>query len=233
MKPRWHEVTAFFGGTFDPPHLGHLKAIRGLFSSPGVKKVRIIPSPIPPHKSSFASIEQRLKMAELNFAPLLGRDVEIDFTEIERSVRFPQQPTYSYDTLCELRREISELAFVIGTDQLEKLDTWHRFPDILNLCHWIVLLRKPAGSEKADETLRRLASSGLVQSVTDHQWKVQGQVQGNARGNTWIELVPTDAPALSSSLVLETISKTGQPPEDALSQEVQSYLKLHRIYGMK
>lgn len=233
MKPRWHEVTALFGGTFDPPHLGHLEAIRGLFSSPGVKKVRIIPSPIPAHKSSFATIEQRLEMAHLNFAPLLGRDVEMDLREIERSVRFPQQPTYSYDTLCEIRREIPELAFVIGTDQLEKLDTWHRFPEVLNLCHWIVLLRKPAGTEKAGETLRRLASSGLVQGITDYHWKIAGKPAGKTQGNAWIELVPTDAPALSSSLVRETISKTGQPREGALSPEVQSYLKLHCIYGMK
>ena len=51
-------------------------------------------------------------------------------------------------------------AFVIGADQLLKLPTWHRFPELLGLAQWIVLARKPDGETRAREALRALAGVG-------------------------------------------------------------------------
>jgi nicotinate-nucleotide adenylyltransferase len=226
LKHRWREVTALFGGTFDPPHLGHREAVSGLFETPGVKQVRILPSPIPPHKSFCATANQRLEMAKLNFSG--AEDVAIDSREIERAKVNPQLPTYSFDTLVEMRREFSQLAFVIGADQLEKLSAWHRFPEILHLCHWIVLLRRPDGETKAAETIQKWTASGLLKPAageTTQEWET--------RQGTRLTLVQTKAPLISSTYIRETIGRTGTPPPDALLPDVHSYLKLHRIYGMK
>jgi nicotinate-nucleotide adenylyltransferase len=167
-------------------------------------------------------------MVQLNFASFDSTEVVIDTREIERALGAPHLPTYSYDTLSEMRREIPQLAFVIGADQFEKLSTWHRFPEILNLSHWIALLRRPDGETKAAESIRKWTANGLLKPVsgeTAQEWET--------RGGTRLTLAPTEAPAISSTHIRETISRTGSPPPDALLPEVYTYLKLHRIYGMK
>ena len=84
--PRWTECTALFGGRFDPPHLGHEEALAGLFESPGVARVLVIPSGNPPHKPVTASNEARLEMARAAFLKSnLPGPVEVHPLEIERT----------------------------------------------------------------------------------------------------------------------------------------------------
>jgi nicotinate (nicotinamide) nucleotide adenylyltransferase len=196
----WREVTAIFGGTFDPPHLGHREAVASLFKVPGVGRVFVSPAATPPLKASRASTEARIAMTRLAFAGL--PDVTIDLREIERAKKDPAKPSYSFDTLLELKREIpgKQLAFVLGTDQAARLPSWHRYPEILDLCHWIVLKRK-------------------------------GSPASPPFGDSRFTVCETDASAASSTAIREAIAKTGKPPENTLMPEVQSYLKLHRIYG--
>ncbi len=231
--PRWSEITAVFGGTFDPPHLGHREAVRGLFSDPGVARVWVIPSGQPPHKaaSELCRPQDRLEMARLNFSSHPGDPfppaVTIDSREIERSER-SERPSYTYDTLLELGREIGQLAFVVGADQLRDLRSWYRFPEILGLCHWIVLARKPQGEELARKTLQGWSAQGLCRTTSDPTtWQLIGEVGGDR----FLKLVPTEAPALSSTAIRERLGRTGEPPEGSLHPEVLSYLKSQRLYG--
>ena len=231
---RWNEVTAVFGGTFDPPHLSHRIAVSGLFSNPGVARVLVVPSPSPPHKPTTASAEDRVAMTRLGFAPAmrlpLAGPVEIDLCEIDRARRHPGQPTYTYDTLGELSRRISPLAFVIGTDQLAKLHTWHRFPDVLALSHWIILERQTAPGRTLSEAgpvLTQWEASGLVQKEAGH-WRVK--LPGGGLG-TCLQVVPTPAPAQSSTQIRESLARQGNPPAESLSSDVLAYLMQRRIYG--
>jgi nicotinate (nicotinamide) nucleotide adenylyltransferase len=227
----WSDVTAVFGGAFDPPHLGHRAAIAGLFDCPGVKRVLVLPSPAPAHKPCIASAQARLEMARIG---LLGRspgpypekyqgEVRLDMREIERHAR-TGKPTYTYDLLLELRAEFPLLAFVLGADQAETFHTWHRFPDVLKLSHWIVLERKPEGGVNVRKVLQNWEASGICRPAGDHCWKISGS-------ETTLKVVPTLAPALSSTAIREAIVRNGQPPENTLTAEVSAYLKLHRIYG--
>jgi nicotinate-nucleotide adenylyltransferase len=213
---RWSEVSAVFGGRFDPPHLGHVEAVRGLFREPGVRRVFVVPSAQPPHKAAAATAAQRLEMARAAFAGL-GGDVIVDDRELRRA-----GPSYSYDTLQELRRETPELAFVVGADQLRDLRTWHRFPEILGLAHWIVLARKPDGEALTGATLREWESAGLARPERGG-WRLAG-------GRVLIA-VPTAAPAVSSTAVREAIGRTGQAPEGTVSEGISAYLKQNRLYG--
>ena len=222
---RWSEVTAVFGGTFDPPHVGHRLAVDGLFTAPGVRSVRVIPSPLPPHKPTLASAHDRIEMVRLNFAQSaaykLRGPVEIDLCEMTRATRHPGIPTYSFETLSELRKQIPQLAFVVGTDQLQKLATWHRFPDILGLCHWIVLERK--NTLPWQGTLAQWEAGGLVLAEKGG-WRVRS-------GGTFIESFATPAPSLSSTQIRESLARSGSPPEKSLLPEVDAYLMKHRLYG--
>lgn len=228
----WSDVTAIFGGRFDPPHLGHREAVRGLFKYPRVKEVLIIPSATPPHKPAAASAEHRAKMAALNFGfsssdPTFPAEVRMDFREIARAQRDPLRPSYSFDTLQELKPIFSQLAFVIGMDQLYELPRWHRFPEILTLCHWLILERKPFHfqNEKAAQVLKDWNSSGIIQSLTETRWKI-------TNGSTQLMLIPTDAPDISSTHTREQIAKTGQAAPEALLPEVVTYLKKNKLYGI-
>lgn len=227
--PRWAETTAVFGGTFDPPHLGHREAVRGLFKNPGVKGVLILPAAIPPTKSPYCSIQHRLDMVEMNFQSTpkdsFPRDIRIDTREITRSQLKPGHPNYTYDSLQELKSLHPFLAFVVGTDQLAQLDTWYRFPEVLTLCHWIILARMPEGEAKGRELLKKWEGSGLIRTE-GNQWKVNNC-------SSWITLATTEAPPFSSSQIRESFGRNGTEPEGSLLPEVSVYLRQHSLYGIK
>jgi nicotinate-nucleotide adenylyltransferase len=254
--PNWNEITAIFGGAFDPPHLGHREAVESLFRHPGVKAVRIVPTGNPALKSAATEAKHRLEMARRNFADLaegVSAQVVIDDREVRRD---PSRPSYTYDTVQELRRELgTPLAFVVGVDQIESLDRWHRTPELLGLCHWIAIERKiegdsPAANDpeapaaKMAQGLKRLQLMGLLRSTSNPRlWETSG--------GTVLLSVPTEARALSSTQVRRELALAsgvnarispqiiGQigleslppPPSENLHPDVESYLKANRLYG--
>lgn len=240
-SPRWGDVTALFGGRFDPPHLGHREAVRGLFNYPGVKRVIVLPSATPPHKRAIASAEQRAEMSKLNFqstpSEAFPPECEVSLFELEKSLKDPTQASYTYDTLTELKQKLGPIAFVIGTDQLEQFSTWHRFPEILSLSHWIILERKGAHQDAIHKTLKEWESSGLIcpsqpshSSHNDLLWRVARHARCQA---TYLTIVPTEAPNLSSTMIREALVRTGKPPTDSLTPQVLAYLKQKHLYGME
>lgn len=225
------ETTALFGGRFDPPHLGHLQAIEGLFENPGVKNVLVLPTPSPAHKETVAPLENRIEMAQLGlvepFLKSARHSVKLELREIERARRQPHLPTYSYDTLQELRREIPKLAFVIGTDQLASFTSWYRYQDVLKLCHWIVIGRKPEGLDLGRKILAEWEASAIVRKTpTLDLWSISG-------AETSMILCPTGAPKLSSTEIRTAIARTGEPPVERLQPEVSAYLKVNKLYGIR
>lgn len=223
--PRWSEITALFGGTFDPPHLGHREAIQGLLKVPGVKRVIALPSAIPPQKPSNTPIEHRLGLLKLVLEGAIPES-DIDDRELKRT-----GPSYTADTLIEFKQEGGSVAFVVGTDQLPNLSTWHRFPELLTLSHWIVLERAlPHGAGvRAEETLSQWQASGLA--VAGQAPGPHGTRQYPLRGGHWLILAPTEARAISSTAIREGIARTGAPPPDSLPSGAVEYLKRHRLYG--
>lgn len=232
-SPRWHEVTALFGGRFDPPHLGHRQAVCGLFTQPGIKRVLLLPTPRPAYKPCIASLEARQEMIQKTFTSTpqdpLPKEIQIHPIEIELAHKNPNQPTYTFNTLLALKNEFAPLAVVIGTDQLEVLHTWHRFPDVLGEAHWIVLARKAAGNnqelEAGLQAFQRLVGLGILKTEPG------GWIY--PRKNTFFSLVSTHAPAISSTQIRETIGKTGEVPENLMYPSVSFYLKQTGLYGTK
>jgi len=226
-EPNWNELTVLFGGTFDPPHSAHLTAMRGLLAHPGAARVIAIPSGRPPHKPAHAEAAHRLRMTELLCAEAEG--ISVDPIEIDRETA--GKPSYSFDTLVEVAKRLgssgtaAKLAFAIGTDQLTELASWHRFPEILDLCHWIVLARKPDGTVRARAGIRALEDRGLARASGDGTWRV-----GTAGART-LKIVETPAPALSSTEIRRRIALNGDLPEGVLPPDLTRYLKEFRLYG--
>ena len=104
-----------YGGTFDPPHWGHITAARAAMEQLELDKLVLIPDRVPPHKAlpeGSASPEQRLEMAALATAEL-GKRAEVSDWALRRD-----GPSFTSDTLAELRREHPEdtLWLLMGSD---------------------------------------------------------------------------------------------------------------------
>ena len=109
-----------FGGAFDPPHLAHVALGRAAVEQLGLDMLRVLPTGQAWHKArTLTPAEHRLAMTRIAFAEV-PRAV-VDGRELERS-----GPTYTVDTLRELRAEYpdAQLVLVIGADQAEALASW-------------------------------------------------------------------------------------------------------------
>ena len=123
-----------YGGTFNPPHLGHLTAARAVFELLGLDLLLLIPAGLPPHKAlptGSPTAEQRLEMTRLAGEQLgLGDKVRTLDIELERGGR-----SFTSDTLAQLKEQYpdSELWLLMGTDMFLTLQAWHEPEKILSL----------------------------------------------------------------------------------------------------
>lgn len=128
-----------YGGTFDPVHLGHLAIARAARDQLQVA-VRLLPAADPPHRDPpGADAEQRAHMLALAIGDEPG--LLLDRRELERAAREPGVPSYSVDTLRELRAELGPhqpLAWLVGADSLLGLTGWHQWEALFGLAHFIV-----------------------------------------------------------------------------------------------
>ncbi|MBR2387480.1 MAG: nicotinate (nicotinamide) nucleotide adenylyltransferase [Clostridia bacterium] len=119
-----------YGGTFAPPHVGHVVAAKAFMEQMKLDYLFIIPTAIPPHKQIDASDDpiHRLRMCELAFEGIDG--IVISDIEIKRGGK-----SYTYDTLKELSRPDTRLFLLCGTDMVLTFDKWYRYEDIFKLCY--------------------------------------------------------------------------------------------------
>jgi nicotinate-nucleotide adenylyltransferase len=150
-------LIAVFGGTFDPPHIGHLILADEARSALGAQRVLWVVTATPPHKPSVprTPVEMRLRMVE---AAIGGNpDFEISRADIDRP-----PPHYAVGTMMWLRERLAGVRFVylIGSDSLRDLPTWHTPGDFLAQCDLVGVMRRPG----ADPDLTSLEARipGLV-----------------------------------------------------------------------
>ena len=146
------------GGTFDPVHIGHLRGALEVAESLALDELRLTPSARPPHRGTpQVSAKDRLAMVECavaGVAPLV-----VDARELQRD-----KPSYTIDTLELMRAELAaqdQVFLLLGWDAFCGLPTWHRWEELLQHCHILVLQRPDADSEPPD-ALRNLLAARSV-----------------------------------------------------------------------
>lgn len=125
-----------FGGTFDPIHMGHLRAaeeVREMFS---LDIVYFIPVYMPPHKreKKIADYEDRMNMIRLSIKGnrfLKPSDIEKKRGGI----------SYSYDTIRIFEDKYRDIYFIIGIDAFSEINTWYRYKDLFYHTNFIVMVR--------------------------------------------------------------------------------------------
>ena len=138
-----------YGGTFNPPHLGHITAARAVFDMLGLDKLLLIPAGLPPHKELPAgspTAEQRLEMSRLAAEQTgLGSKIEVLDLELHRKGK-----SFTADTLQELKVQYpeDELWLLMGTDMFLTLQAWHAPEKVLELAGIAAFGRTEADTEE-------------------------------------------------------------------------------------
>ena len=123
-----NQVTAFFGGSFDPPHPGHLGVAQGALNSGRCDRVLWVPAYLPPHKvgKERAPFEVRCSMV----SDLISGAAGMELSDIEQQLAL--EPSYTISVMEELAKRVpGRLALLIGSDSLAQLHTWHRAHELV------------------------------------------------------------------------------------------------------
>ena len=145
---------AMFGGTFNPPHSGHVAAACACVSQLGLDKLLLVPTAVPPHKqlpTLTATSAQRLEMAEL--AASLIPNAEASDIELARG-----GASYTRITLDALRERYpsDELWLIMGTDMLESFHNWREPEGICSLARLVVCARDEGDRQRIEQAALRL-----------------------------------------------------------------------------
>lgn len=201
------------GGTFDPVHRGHLQAALRVREALGLAEVHLIPAAMPPHRAKpLASDIDRLAMVQAAVAGICG--LVADGRELARP-----GPSYTYDTLRELRAEFPArpLYLIVGADAFRGFDTWHRWRELVDFAHVVVVDRPGAGPPTVSATL----STWLRQRPA-----MKMKRDAPAGGVHFLSLPPVD---ISASDIRERLAR-GAPVGDLLPAAVLAYIHSHHLY---
>ena len=201
-----------FGGTFDPIHYGHLRPAQEAVQRLSLTELRLIPAARPPHRPPpAASPAQRLAMVELAIHGLSG--FRADDRELKRA-----GPSYTVDTLESLRTEfkVTPLCLLIGADQFRSFETWHRWQDIRDLAH-LILLSRPGPAPGA------LPAWARARECTDFH-----DLHALAAGRlAFLSVKPQD---ISATRIRAALAR-GETAHGLLPETVLEYIETNRIYG--
>ena len=209
-------LVGIFGGTFNPIHYGHLHMAQALADALTMDEVKFIPSANPPHKDHVTvAAEHRAAMVNLAIAknPLFSID------ELERN---RAGVSYTIDTLISLRQSSGKetaLCLMMGSDVFINLDTWHRWQELLEYVH-IILVKRPGKPQQA-------FPNQLQTLMHDHYTENRSELSRNHAG--LINMQAISALDISATQIRAHL-KHGLSVKHLLPEEVAIYIQQHHLY---
>jgi nicotinate-nucleotide adenylyltransferase len=213
------------GGTLDPIHLGHVETATVARRTLSLNRVYVLPSHVPPHRSQLpvASGYHRFAMTALavnGIEGLAASDVEL---------RTPGR-SYTADTLTRFHErsglDPSQVFFITGADAFAEIETWYRYPEVLDLAQFIVVSRPGFPSEGLRERLPGLASRMI--SVT-----AAGSPTATPRGQgvfPGIFLLDVMTPDVSSTGIRNRL-RSGESITGLVPTAVERHIVQHGLYA--
>ena len=194
-----------YGGTFSPPHNGHIAAAKAFMEQMWLDFLYVIPTATPPHKEMEVPVDaaHRLEMCRLAFADVEG--VYVSDMEMRRGGR-----SYTVDTLRELTGEDRRLFLLCGTDMMLTLDEWREPEEIFKLSYPVYIRREKDA----------LIDKMIVQKIADYNQKY-GKV---------VRRIVTEPIELSSNLVREKL-RNGEDVSGLIPASVEKYIRDNHLYG--
>lgn len=194
-----------YGGTFAPPHIGHVSAAQAFMTQMKLDILYVIPAGIPPHKQVSADDDprHRLRMCELAFGGMEG--VIVSDCEIRRGGK-----SYTVDTLREFYSPENRLFLLCGTDMMLTLDTWYQAEEIFRLCYPIYIRREED----------RALDTEIVRKIGEY---------GEKYGAIVRRVVAP--PIVLSSTDVRSAVRDGEPIDGMVAPAVADYIHKHGLYG--
>lgn len=209
------EPLAFFGGTFDPVHYGHLRCAEEVRQKLGLKNLYLLPAGTPPHRASpQTTTRQRLDMLQLTQAEFPS--LKIDDRETRR-----EGPSYMVETLRELREEFPQhpLLLVIGQDAANLLHTWFQWQQLFSLAHIVILTRPSIKIEYRQDVAEQIQQRLLGDP--------QELLRSQAGGVLQLEVESID---ISATKIKKFINQ-GSSLESMMPPEVIAYINENHLYS--
>ncbi len=213
---RQPQRVGILGGTFDPPHIGHLALARTSIEALRLDQLLVVPAGDPWQKKNLKTpATHRLAMTERCFSALPA--VKVDSREATRP-----GPSYSIDTLMELRQENphAALVLVLGSDQFRNLNTWHRWSELLEFSHIAVTQREQVSLQELPPEIEACLSTHGAQHLGDD---THGHI-------VFFSMPPV---AVSSSGIRQALAQRSpatEPVRELVPASVLDYIKAHRLY---
>jgi nicotinate-nucleotide adenylyltransferase len=208
-----------FGGTFDPIHLGHTKSAQAVATQLNLNKVLLIPAHIPPHKSAVdliphANAQQRAAMVEI--ACKHNTLFVCDSRELHRPGH-----SYTVDTLKDLKHEFPNqpLYFIIGMDSLITFTQWHKYQEILTLCHLVVNTRPNYSIDEINEQTRVLLKLHQLTDIDDLTLFTSGKIL----------FAHKNLLDISSTQIREKLAQH-QPCDNQLLPKISEFINKNKLY---
>ena len=197
-----------YGGTFSPPHIGHVRAASAFADQLGLDKLMIIPANIPPHKSAEGILpaRERLALSRLAFASV--EKAEVSDIEIKRRGK-----SYTFDTLSELSGAGDALYLLCGTDMMLTFDEWYRFTDIFALATVALAHRYAPTPEE---------SAKIGEKIAEYREKYGAKI-------VELDITPTEI----SSTEIRKIIAAGGDASEYLTEKEYAYIKKKGLYLVK
>lgn len=153
------------GGTFDPVHVGHLRAAEEAVEGLSLDSLLFIPAAVPPHKAGegILPFEDRMRM----LASVVDGNPRFSVSDVER--RLPGK-SYTVNTLRFLHDENqggTEFFFLVGMDAFLEMDTWYHYKELFQLAHMVVMRRPGHADEEVGLFLKDKVSDGYDASGRD------------------------------------------------------------------
>ena len=204
-------MICLFGGTFDPVHRGHLRAAE-VAAQRLACQVCMVLSPRPPHRPPPAAAAQhRREMLEIACAQCEAAVPDL------RELRRPQ-PSYTVETLAAARKLAADepIFWALGTDAFREIDAWHRWEEVLDFCHLLLLERPGAALDGPAEALYRRCRLDALPSAP----------------NGGILRLEAGLLEISASRIRTTLA-AGRSAKHLLPQGVNAYIIRHGLYARR
>jgi nicotinate-nucleotide adenylyltransferase len=218
MQTATKTAIGLMGGTFNPVHYGHLRMAQELTGALNLNEVRFFPAANPPHKNDeLISAEHRAAMVRLAIEN--NPDFSFDGRELDRS-----GASYTIDTLHSLRDELGKepsLVLFMGSDAFTKFNTWHRWQEIIHLCH-IALVQRPIKTNQK-EMLPKVLETFLHNHYTENSDELHEAPAG------WVTMQQITALEISSTSIRNALAHKNSV-RYLMPDSVIDYIENNKLY---
>ncbi|MBO1255408.1 nicotinate-nucleotide adenylyltransferase [Alteromonas sp. 5E99-2] len=215
-------MLGFYGGSFDPPHIGHSQCVVNAAKEINLNSVALLPCAQSPLKALTATPQQhRLAMLNLVCDDSNKKQKNVTLNLDETELNLPR-PSFTVNTLKHLRKKYgtnSSLCFLLGEDSLYTLYKWKEWQTITNYCH-LVVMRREGNYLRDNIEFNQWLNARLIDDVNTLHNTPNGHIY----------LCNSSLVTISSSAIRQMIAEQPESARNWLPESVAKYIFKHTLY---